>query len=414
MRIGLFLAAAAACCAAGPAAGVAAAADWHRDLRVATAEAGRLDRPVLIHFSAAWCGPCQRMKPVLHSAAVARRLREDAVGVSLDFDAHRDVAARYGVASIPADVLVAPDGRVLGVMSGFKTAPDYARRVAAVAGQYRDLRTRLARRTPAAPVHAPDPRGSGRSRNGGGDRGTGVPDIALLDPSWEDGPALPAPPARTNTPTPDLPPPAGAFGDSNRRYDDFADPADRPASADRPAGRPAPIAVPRRSDRLIENPPLPDPFGPAPARTDRAPADDGGAVAGRPRVARRVGAPRLLGMRGYCPVTLRQTRRWGRGRREFAWEHQGVTYFMADAAAFADFVKAAEDFAPRLLGCDPVLYRDEGRAVPGKTEHAAVWRGGLFLFAAAATRRTFAENPAAYAASRQVLLIEEIEGAGTF
>ena len=397
MRIGLLLAA-----AAGLSAGLLpAGGGWDGDLPGAMRRAERLDRPVLIHFSAAWCGPCRRMEPVLRSPIVGRRLHDDAVGVTLDFDAHRDVAARLGVASIPADVLLAPDGRVLGVMSGYKTAPDYARRVAAVAGQYRDQQVLLARH--AAPVRAPEPRGSGRSR-------TGVPDIALLDPSWEDGPALPAPVREPVAPDPELPPAGGAFGDSAPKYDDFADP---PGSA-----RTAP--EPRRSNRpaFDRDAPLPDPFGPGPAEPprDAAPPDADGRTPGRPYVARRTGgsAPRLLGMRGYCPVTLHRSRRWVRGDAEYAWDHQGVTYFMANAEAFADFVKAGEDFAPRLLGCDPVLYRDEGRAVPGKTKHAAVWRGGLFLFATADTRRTFAADPTKYAASRQVLLIEEIEGVGTF
>ena len=397
MRLGLLLAA-----ATGLSAGLLpAGGGWDGDLPSAMRRAGELDRPVLIHFSAAWCGPCRRMEPVLQSPIVGRRLHEDAVGVTLDFDAHRDVAARYGVASIPADVLLSPDGRVLGVMSGYKTAPDYARRVAAVAGQYRDQRVRLARRTPAAPVRAPDPRGAGPA-------GTGVPEIALLDPSWEDGPALPAPARRPPVPDPELPPADRAFGDSAPRYDDFSEP--RPAPAPRRSNRPvSPRDVPRDA-------PLPDPFGPEPIERGANPPDARDPAPGRPYVARRAGgsAPRLLGMRGYCPVTLHQARRWVRGEAKYAWDHQGVTYFMADAEAFAEFVKASEDFAPRLLGCDPVLYKDEGRAVPGQTKHAALWRGGLFLFATAETRRTFAAAPTAYAASRQVLLIEEIEGVGTF
>ena len=393
MRVGSLFVAALAVCAGSAAALMPAGGAWHGDLPAALVRAERLDRPVLIHFSAAWCGPCRRMEPVLNSPVVARRLADDAVGVSLDFDAHRDVAARYGVASIPADVLLSPDGRVLGVMSGFKTAPDYARRVAAVAGQYRDQQRRL---TPARPVRAPDPRRTDEPT----DERTGVPEIALLfpdDSSWDRDPVLPAPAKpEPAAPAPDLPPPGGAFGDSAPRYDDFQTP--QPVA-------PAPV-TPRRTDRPV----LPDPFAPDP----EAAPDAADRVPGRPYVARRPAGRKLLGMRGYCPVTLHRDRRWVRGDRQFAWEHQGVTYFLADADTFAAFVKAAEDYAPRLLGCDPVLYRDEGRAVPGKTEHAAVWKGHLFLFASAKTRRTFADDPTAYAASRQVLLIEEIEGIGTF
>ena len=399
MRIGLLLAAAATASAAA-----LGGTDrvWRRDLDAALRDAGQLDRPVVVHFSAAWCGPCRRMESTLHSPAVLGLLGREAVGVHLDFDRHKNVAQRYGVASIPADVLIAPDGRVLGVMSGYKPAADYARRVSAVADQYANSRDRLrlAKNFPVDPVRAPDP------RRGGGR----VPEVSLLDPSWDEPPALSAPPPRTPTEEPVLPPADGAdgaFGDSDpREYDDFADPDPAPRRTNRPA---------YRDD-------LPDPFGaedpfavsePDGGRAPRSVVPPAGAPTGRPRVARRV-TRKLLGMRGYCPVTLHESRRWARGESRFSWEHQGVTYFMADAEAFARFVKNAEDYAPRLLGCDPVLYRDEGRAVPGKTEHAAIWRGGLFLFASAETRRTFADAPKAYAASRQVLLIDEIEGIGTF
>ena len=413
MRSGNILTAAVALAAAVSAIPASAVAGgWHRDLPSALESARAGDRPVLMHFSASWCGPCRQMEPVLRSAEVADVLRDGAVGVHLDFDTHKDVAQRYGVRSIPADVLLTPDGRVLGQMSGVKQPGDYARRVRAVAAQYAGLK-----------VRAPAPR-----RPAGGSNGDGpVPRIARMappdrrpgagDPSWEDDPALAAPDPggapdfgrspELGRPTRDL---GGAFGDSVPR------PADDPLSGRPDPFGPSPAAKPDplRTAPAQREPKYPRPDAPALAPlADDLRADDPAPRSGRPRIARRP-SRRLLGMRGFCPVTLHEQRRWVRGDREFQWEHQGITYFLADTAAFDRFYEEPERYAPKLLGCDPVLYRDEGRAVPGSTAHAAIWRDDLFLFTSAKTRAAFRADPSKYANSRQVLLIEEIEGAGTF
>jgi thioredoxin 1 len=61
------------------------------------------DRPVLVEFTAAWCGPCRQLAPVLKAVAEEERERLDVVAI--DVDANPETAARYGVLSMPTQLV---------------------------------------------------------------------------------------------------------------------------------------------------------------------------------------------------------------------------------------------------------------------------------------------------------------------
>ncbi|GGZ32101.1 thioredoxin [Streptomyces inusitatus] len=55
--------------------------------------------PVLVQFTADWCGPCRQLAPVL--GAVAREEAGRLKVVQLDVDANPETTVRYGVLSTP-------------------------------------------------------------------------------------------------------------------------------------------------------------------------------------------------------------------------------------------------------------------------------------------------------------------------
>lgn len=61
------------------------------------------DKPVLVDFFAEWCTPCKMAAPVLD--ALAEEYKDTAQIVKVDVDHNNELAARYGVMSIPTVIL---------------------------------------------------------------------------------------------------------------------------------------------------------------------------------------------------------------------------------------------------------------------------------------------------------------------
>ena len=107
-----------------------ATAGWEADFESARAEAKESGRPLLIHFYADWCGPCRQMEAsVLNSADVLEACGTKCVAVKVNLDHHKEIARTYGVAALPTDVFVSPDGKVLSRNVGKASVNEYVARM---------------------------------------------------------------------------------------------------------------------------------------------------------------------------------------------------------------------------------------------------------------------------------------------
>ena len=61
------------------------------------------NKPVLVDFSAEWCGPCKSMPPILKQ--VKDKMGDNVTIVTLDIDRNPEVARAYQIQSVPTLVV---------------------------------------------------------------------------------------------------------------------------------------------------------------------------------------------------------------------------------------------------------------------------------------------------------------------
>ena len=87
------------------------------------------EKPVMVDFWAAWCGPCRLVGPIIDE--ISNDYDGKAIVGKLDVDAHQDYAAKFGVRNIPT-VLLFDKGELVGRQVGVAPKKAYSDAIDAV------------------------------------------------------------------------------------------------------------------------------------------------------------------------------------------------------------------------------------------------------------------------------------------
>ncbi|MHB8902201.1 MAG: thioredoxin family protein [Thermoguttaceae bacterium] len=388
----------------------ASAISWQPSLERAQILAAHSNRLVLVHFWGNGCPPCEWMeREVFTRPDVAQALDRGFVAVKINKDQSPGDASQFGVAAVPTDVIITPQGQVVGSFVGRATAAEFVDRLNQVAqrfmpanaGMYADGSRGPAGPAAYSPLTLPT---SSQPGTPGPGYPAGAPTVGM-NPAAQQPVADPALVAQAIPQYSQQygmgPNPAGPYGPN--------------LASSQPGGNPAwdaasPMGVsPPNPGAYAANSQTPPDMG-SYAADSQLPSAPGGPQQApfgqQPPVQSMTGDPLggnpPLGLDGFCPVSLEKTMRldpqpkWMPGDARWGLRHEGRTYLFAGPAEQQAFFDNPNFYAPVLSGNDAVLQVEQGRPVPGAREFGARWRDRVYLFSTRESFEKFQSNPAFY------------------
>ena len=114
-----------------------AALHWQQDIETAKATAKQTGRLVLVHFWTPSCAPCLMLEQnVFNQPGVAGAIEAQFVPVKLNANENSATATGFGITRVPTDVILTPDGQVVGKLISPPTPAAYIAEMSQVANQF--------------------------------------------------------------------------------------------------------------------------------------------------------------------------------------------------------------------------------------------------------------------------------------
>ena len=101
---------------------------FEHDFKAVSAAAEKSGKPMILVFSAVWCGPCQLMKKDIYPSAAVKPFHDKFEWAYLDADEDKNAALmkKFDVSGIPHIQFLSKSGKDLGSQIGATSAEDFA------------------------------------------------------------------------------------------------------------------------------------------------------------------------------------------------------------------------------------------------------------------------------------------------
>jgi len=105
----------------------------------------------------------------------------------------------------------------------------------------------------------------------------------------------------------------------------------------------------------------------------------------------------LRGLKGFCPVVLRDDRDLVDAQSQFRAVYNSKTYYLSSSQAVSAFHADPAKYAPAARGCDVIHQAITGEEIEGTLDYAVWYKGRLYMFSSAETMDTFVSAPSSHA-----------------
>jgi protein disulfide-isomerase len=110
--------------------------DWVKNYPDGLRLARESGKPVLVYFTADWCGPCVELKKYVWTDKRVIAASKKLVTIYVDVDQDTDTLSAYKVRGIPAVFFLSPAGEIVMKFTGDHSAANFAKQMSALAAKY--------------------------------------------------------------------------------------------------------------------------------------------------------------------------------------------------------------------------------------------------------------------------------------